>query len=329
MDPVPGRRADQMTGKETDGSVSASRPEARSEISVNEAERPIWAATDADRDGRTRRDPPPDGGRLETPPPPGPVPQSETFTTIGRSKITHLARHSRMPVWRRRLIIAVVLGVVVTIWLDWRVGLTVAVLAGIADAMIGARSAASSAQQGLSTGALRRTKKQLGQMERAGYRALHLRAIPGSEEVIDHLLVGPTGAYAIDSEEWDKRLPVRTRKGRQLWHGPFSQKDRLEHARWEAAQATELISRTLGERIEVRPAMAVYGPSIPWGVATIRDVDVFSGSNLRKYLRKRPFSGRVSTIRLSPSDIERIYTAAARVLPPKYTPAERVPPARG
>jgi hypothetical protein len=230
-----------------------------------------------------------------------------------------------MPVWRRRVIIAAVLGIVVTIWLDWRIGLTVAVLAGIADALLRARSTAASTAQGLISGAQRRTKKQLAQMERGGYRALHIRAIPGSDEMIDHLLVGPTGVYAIDSEEWDKRLPVRTKNARQLWHGPFTQKERLEHARWEAAQASELIGNALGEPIEVRPAMAVYGPAIPWGVATIRDVDVFSGGNLRKYLRKRPFSGRRPAPRLAPPDIERIYTVAERVLPPKYT-AERVPP---
>jgi hypothetical protein len=291
-------------------------------MSLDEAEPPIWASADADR--QTEQDPASDPPPAERPPPPKPAGQSDTFTTIGRTKITHLARDSGMPVWRRRIIMAAVLGIVVTIWLNWQLGLTVAVLAGIIDALIRARSAASSAAEGLTSGALRQTKKQLTQMERSGYRALHLRAIPGSDEVIDHLLVGPTGVYAIDSEEWDKRLPVRTRNARQLWHGPFSQKDRLEHARWEAAQASELVSKALKEQIEVHPIMAVYGPAIPWGVATIRGVDVFSGSNLRKYLRKRPFSGRVSTVRLSPSDIERIYTAAERVLPPKYT-AARVP----
>ena len=47
--------------------------------------------------------------------------------------------------------------------------------------------------------------------------------------------------------------------------------------------------------VTVRPAMAVYGPKIPWDVATIRDVDVFSGPRLRKYLRRRarqPACGR-------------------------------------
>jgi hypothetical protein len=81
-------------------------------------------------------------------------------------------------------------------------------------------------------------------------------------------------------------------------------------------QASDLVGDALGEDVPVRPAMAVYGPSIPWGVMTIRDVDVFGGDRLRKYLRRQP--NGIKRARLAPADIERIYTAADRVLPPKY-----------
>jgi hypothetical protein len=220
-----------------------------------------------------------------------------------------------MPVWRRRLLIALAVGIAVTILTNWRIGLTLAVVAAIVDAVIRSRSSAASSAEGLTTSAQRRTKRELAKLERSGYRALHIRAIPDSDEVIDHLLIGPTGVYSIDSEQWDKRLPVRTRNARQLWHGPFSQKDRLEHARWEATQASQLLSNALGEPITVRATMAVYGPAIPWGVATIRDVDVFSGDRLRKYLRKHSAGARGP--RLTASEVERIYTAADRVLRPK------------
>jgi hypothetical protein len=231
---------------------------------------------------------------------------------LRRGEIGHLARDSQAPVWRRRLIIAVAVGIVFTIFTDWRIGLTLAVVAAIVDAFISSRSTAASSSKGLVSGAQRKTKKELDKLERSGYRSLHIREIPDSDQIIDHLLVGPSGIYAIDSEQWDKRLPVRTRNGRQLYHGPYSQKERLEHARWEAQQASDLIGNALGEHITVRPAMAVYGPSIPWGFATIRDVDVFSGDKLRKYLRRHR-AGRDE--RLAPGEVERIYTAADRVLP--------------
>lgn len=262
------------------------------------------------------------GRRSGTPEEPGPPdysrtpdPDSGTILPVRRTKIRHLAGDSRMPVWRSRLLIAVAVGVAITIVTNWRFGLTAAVIAAIIDAVIRSRASAASSAAGLTTSAQRRTKRELARLERSGYRALHIRAIPDSDEVIDHLLIGPTGVYAIDSEQWDRRLPVRTRNARQLWHGPFSQTDRLEHARWEAKQASELLSNALGEPITVQPTMAVYGPVIPWGVATIRDVDVFSGDRLRKYLRKH--SAGAKAPRLSASDVERIYTAADRVLRPK------------
>ena len=142
---------------------------------------------------------------------------------------------------------------------------------------------------------------------------MHSSPIPGSEDQIDHLVVGPAGVFAIDSEDWDKRLPVRTRNARQLWHGPFSKKDRLEHAQWEAQRAADLLSGAIGRPVSVRPAMAVYGPKIPWDVATIREVDVFSGPRLRKYLRRR---ARQSDVRpLSDDEIEQIYKAANAAFP--------------
>ena len=117
----------------------------------------------------------------------------------------------------------------------------------------------------------------------------------------------------IDSENWNKRLPVRTKNARQLWHGPISKKDRLEHAHWEASQAAALLSAQAGTPVSVRAAMAVYGPKIPWDVAEIRDVDVFSGDRLRKYLRRNALLR--DRPHLSKDEIEQIYTAAARVLP--------------
>jgi hypothetical protein len=142
---------------------------------------------------------------------------------------------------------------------------------------------------------------------------MHARPIPESQDQIDHLVVGPAGVFAIDSEDWDKRLAVRTKSGKQLWHGPNSKKDRLQHAQWEAQRAADLLSGAIGKPVIVRPAMAVYGPRIPWDVATIREVDVFSGPRLRKYLRRRARQGEVRP--LTDEEIERIFKAANEAFP--------------
>ncbi|HEY0718647.1 MAG TPA: NERD domain-containing protein [Streptosporangiaceae bacterium] len=230
-----------------------------------------------------------------------------------RLKLGDLMADTRMRIWRRRLLIAVVAGLVFAFIFTWRAGLTAAVIAAIADVIYRSRTTASMPPGVRLTGAEKRTQRQLARMERSGYRALHSRPIPGSREQIDHFVVGPTGAYAIDSEAWNKKLPIRTRNGRQLYHGPFSKKDRLEHARWEAAQASERLTAELGHEVYVRPVLAVYGPGVPWNVATIREVDVFNGDRLRKYVRRNALLKERP--RLSKDEVEQIYTAAARVLP--------------
>lgn len=229
----------------------------------------------------------------------------------GRGSLSHLSGHPRMRIWLLRALVAVVVLVAFGLWASWPLGFTLAVIVVIADTVYRARR--GSAGKARMTGAQRRTRRQLAKLGRAGYRAMHASPIPGSEDQIDHLVVGPAGVFAIDSEAWNKRLPVRTRNARQLWHGPFSMKDRLEHAQWEAQRAGDLLSSATGKPVSVRPAMAVYGPKIPWDVATIREVDVFSGPRLRKYLRRR---ARQQDVRLLSSDeIDRIYQAANQAFP--------------
>ena len=231
----------------------------------------------------------------------------------GRGNLAPLSADPRIRAWQWRAIIAVIVGVVFSVLVSWRLGLTLAVIAVIADTIYRARRGYPGQRKFRLTRAQRRTRRQLARLGRAGYHAVHSNHIPESEDQIDHLVVGPAGVFAIDSEAWDRRLPVRTRNARQLWHGPYSKKERLEHARWESERAAQLLSGEVGSPVTVRPAMAVYGPRIPWDVATIREVDVFSGRRLRTYLRRR--ARQTDTRPLTGAEIDRIYQAAYRAFP--------------
>lgn len=211
----------------------------------------------------------------------------------------------------RRTIIAVVVGIIFLFLFNWRVGLGAAIIAAIADTVYTAKTASTVAAWRKIGASERKTEHQLRGMRRSGYRALHARAIPDSDAQIDHLVVGPTGVYAVDSENWDRRLPVRAMSHRKLFLGPYDQKARLDEARWEADEAKKLISSALDIDIDVRPSLAIYGPAIPWNVLTIRDVDVYTGGRLRKYLKKQPKF-------LSPDEIDKIYRTADRMLPQRY-----------
>jgi hypothetical protein len=230
-----------------------------------------------------------------------------------RLSVRDLPPDVRLRMWRFRAIVVIVIGVVFTLVANWQIGLSLAILAGVIDTVYRSRTAADVEAGGSAAAAQRRTKRQLSRMRRAGYQSLNARPIPGSREVIDHLVIGPTGVYAIDSERWHKRVPIRTYNGKQLWHGPENKKARLEHAKWEAQQASERLSTAVGFDVPVRAAMAIYGPKIPWDIATIRDVDVFTGTALGKYLKRR---GRMRGLpRLSKEQVQAVYDAAASVLP--------------
>jgi len=301
----------QQQGPQQQGTAQQGAPQPRRDIPVQRLA--ITAGSDPARgsgpDTPGSRDPQGSSGGQG----PGGPPAAGPERMADRLHLGDLMADSRMRIWKRRLLVAIVAGLVFTFIFTWRAGLTAAVLAAIADAIYRSRTTASMPPGVRLTGAQKRTQRQLARMERSGYRALHSRPIPGSREFIDHFVVGPTGAYAIDSESWDKRLPIRTRNARQLFHGPFTKKDRLEHARWEAQQAGDRLTSELGTPVYVRPVLAVYGPKVPWHVATIREVDVFDGDRLRKYLRRN--AGMRDRPKLSAGEVEQIYAAAARVLP--------------
>jgi hypothetical protein len=226
--------------------------------------------------------------------------------------------------WRIRATIMVVTGAVfAALTRSWEIALTLAILAGIVDTIYRSRNAASYVN-GAHPGARKRTGRQLARLRREGYFALDARAIPDSREFIDHLVIGPSGVYAIDSEKWDAKLPVRTLNGKRLYLGPESQKERLEHALWEASQASEILSAALGYPVPVRAALAIYGPKIPWEIATIRNVDVFTGTALRKYLKRRG-KAKDGVVPLTREQVRTIFDTASRMLPDVAPPMSRAP----
>ena len=291
------------------------------------ADLPLWDWSPPERSERSERAAPaaePVAERADPPKADPPKPEWKPVITpveeagesrpgVGqrRGNLAHLSANPRMRIWQLRAVVAVVILVAFWILVSWQLGLTLAVIAIIADTIYRARKGYAGKIR--LTSAQRRTRRQLNKLGRAGYRAMHARPIPESQDQIDHLVVGPAGVFAIDSENWDKRLAVRTKKGTQLWHGPFSKKDRLQHAQWEAQRAADLLTGATGKPVSVRAAMAVYGPRIPWDVATIREVDVFSGPRLRKYLRRRARNGEVRP--LTDEEIERIFKAANEAFP--------------
>ncbi|WP_121180196.1 nuclease-related domain-containing protein [Nocardiopsis sp. Huas11] len=229
----------------------------------------------------------------------------------GRALYGALRSNESTRKWVIRSAIALVVGLAVGLLTsDWRLGGTFAILTVIGIAVYKSRRESEIPRWRKPAAAQRKTEAQLKVMKQLGYRVLHARTVPGGNGQIDHFIVGRRGAFAIDSESWDKRLPLRN-KLEQLYHGRFNKNERIDEALEEAKRAEELISAELGREIKVRASLAIYGPGMPWDSHRLRGVDIISGTKVRKWLR----SGRD---RLTESEIEEIYKAAERVLPPRY-----------
>ena len=225
-----------------------------------------------------------------------------------------LASELRLPGWILRTMGSAAAGIAVSVMINWRLGLTVAAVIAVADTILRSRTSGTYGAAPRAVWTHRRTRRRLARLDRAGYRSLHARAVPGSQCVIDHLVVGPGGVYSVDAERWDRRMPIHVSQGGKIYHGPFCQADRLARALSAAEEAGRLLSDALGQYLAVQAAMVIYGPTVPWTVASIGGVDVLGRRRLRKYL----FQGGHArpALRLETEEIERIYAAAAQAMPP-------------
>ncbi len=237
-----------------------------------------------------------------------------SFPLTARPLISpHLRADPRLRVWIIRAVVCLILFIAVTMWQDWRFGVTAAVLYACADTIYRSRTTGITPASVRVTSAQRRTGRRLRVLRTAGYMALHARTIPGTDTVIDHVVVGPSGIFTVDSQIMDTRLPVRAIGG-MLYHGPVSQAEKLDHARFEASRAAALIAAELGQRVRVRPTMVIYGPNVPWIIMRLKAVDVLDGRHVGTYFRRQ--TKAAAGHHLDTAQIALVYAAAAHALPP-------------
>ena len=98
----------------------------------------------------------------------------------------------------------------------------------------------------------RRTATVLGPLEQEGYLVLHDITLPGWPVNIDHLVVGSTRFWVIES--WQRRAGLPRRR-RSPWRG-YSVTTGLVRGRWQAAALTGALAGD--PSIPVRPLLCVY-----------------------------------------------------------------------
>jgi hypothetical protein len=244
-----------------------------------------WAALD--RPGHPLGMPRTPPGAEPAPPEPQPVLPAQQVTGSlghpGRSALTHyrrrrateLAAWTHSLTWRAPLLMAAGL---VAGTLAAQANLPWAGLAGLAvAALVGWRlrfrpSSQARAWQRGATGE-RHTARLLDRLGRDGYVVFHDLAMPDSPANLDHLVVGPSGVFVIDSKQWTGQVH-QTADG-LVWHDHYRLDRTLATIRWQA----ETLGRLLG--VPVAPLVCVHGAYIQGGGLRAQGVAVVPATLLR------------------------------------------------
>ena len=147
----------------------------------------------------------------------------------------------------------------------------------------------------------RATAELLEVLSRRRWAVFHDVGRPGSRANVDHLVIGPTGAWVVDTKSYRARLRVRRRSvmagTAELPTGPV---------RYEAEQVADLLG------CPVRALVAVHGQGLP-ARGRVRDgVRIVPAHRLVRQLRR----GRWLRRRLSRRDVRRLAGDALRRLGP-------------
>jgi hypothetical protein len=218
---------------------------------------------------------------MTLPLPAGPVtgslgsPGRSDLAAYRRRRATELAAWTRTLAWRAPLVVAA--GLVVQV-LAAQAGLPRAWLVGLAAAAIlGWRLRFRPSEQARTwqRGAHgeRRTAHLLDRLVRDGYVIFHDLAIPGSPANVDHLVIGPSGVFVIDSKQWTGS--VQQGADGLAWHNHYRLERTLETVRWEAAT----VGRLLGTRVD--PLLCVHGAHVQGGGLQAQGVAIVPAHLLR------------------------------------------------
>jgi Nuclease-related domain len=226
-------------------------------------------------------------GGPQTPPPPmlplpaGPVtgslgsPGRSALAAYRRRRATELAAWTRSLAWRAPLVAAAGLTVQA---LTTLAGLPHGGLVGLAAAaLVGWRLRFQPSEQARTwqRGAHgeRHTARLLNRLVRDGYVIFHDLAIPGSPANVDHLVIGPSGVFVIDSKQWSGS--VQQGADGLAWHNHYRLDRTLETVRWEA----ETVGRLLGTRADA--LLCVHGAHVQGGGLETQGVAIVPAHLLR------------------------------------------------
>jgi hypothetical protein len=164
----------------------------------------------------------------------------------------------------------------------------------------------------------RRTARALDRLSRAGYTVLHDRVLPDSAGNIDHLVLGPSGAWVIESDA--HRGPLRQDRA-GLWAGRVPLRAELALIQWMGDEITSQLVDDLPEgwQLEVQPVVSFTRAELPQGLALLDGVVLLAATDIASYILS-------AGVVLKPLDVAVLVDAAERIFPPY--PVQGEPPSR-
>lgn len=146
-----------------------------------------------------------------------------------------------------------------------------------------------------------RTAKALAPLEREGYRVLHDRRLPGSRANIDHLVIGPSGVFVVETKSYAGRLRIR---GRDLYIGGRRKTEFAD----QVNHAADVVSDVLD--VDVEPILCVHRADFPlFGRLEVDGLPIVGPRGLVRRIRQRP-------TKLDANAVQRLADAAVRRLHP-------------
>jgi hypothetical protein len=142
----------------------------------------------------------------------------------------------------------------------------------------------------------RRTARELTPLASRGWTLAHDLVSPYGN--VDHLVVGPAGAYVLDSKVWSGTVEAESHRVCVTWpSGTNSDQARLIRAiRAACAANATALKRFTGRPVWVTPVIVVWA-DFPAGHATVNGVEFVRGDQLRNWLEAQPH-------RLQPESVE-------------------------
>ncbi|MBL7496770.1 NERD domain-containing protein [Frankia sp. CNm7] len=153
----------------------------------------------------------------------------------------------------------------------------------------------------------KRAARALDRLARAGYTVLHDRSTADSAGNIDHLIIGASGVWVVETDA--HRGPVR-QSGAGIWAGKAPLRARLGLVSWTGEQVSQALLAELPEgwQLQAQTVLAFARAEVPGGLALVDGVLLLPADGVAEYVLS-------AGVVLRPLDVAMLVDVAERVLP--------------